>query len=154
MTVAALAAPELALGGRLRVALRWQQYSMALEGHADLPASRQVAGGGELRTALRVANLVSCLQQGRFGWCGVLSGGIQVGEGHGLAQGRSVRAPYLAVGARGRAELSVARSLWTDGWIELAFPLSRATYRVGQQTVWSTPAVTLSLGIGLVGEPW
>jgi hypothetical protein len=143
------AAPAPTAGITAGAAFRRGRLSLGIEGRADLPASASPPAVGEIRASLVVGSLVPCARFGRLAACGLFTAGALRAAGRELAQPRQVFAPYVAVGAR----LGVAVPL--GAWLALVAsgdvvaPLAQTELQVERSEVWTTPAVSAALGLGM-----
>jgi hypothetical protein len=138
-----------ALGFFAGAAVAHEGWSVMLEGRADLPRSRPVAGGS-IDASTLAATLVPCLRRGWFGACAL--GGVAAlrGAGHDLADARQVTTTYLTLGARAQAEILRRGPLAVRAHLDLVSPLARTTVKVGGEPVWTTPPLGAALGLGIV----
>lgn len=141
-------APGPALGVTLKVGARRRAVSLSVEGRADLPASKSLSMG-EVSASLLVGSLVPCLHRGGLAVCGLITAGALRGGGEGLVNEQPVTAPFFALGLRGIAEIHLGGALFGSLHADLLAPLVQTTLRVSGQEVWTSPAVSGVIGIGV-----
>ena len=142
------AAPSPTLGVAASVGMRGGDLSLGLEGRADLPASTSLRVG-EASTALLVASLVPCVHVGRVATCALVTAGALRAAGHGLVDSRTVTLPYAALGARVALEIPVTArwSLALHG--DVTAPITTSKVEVDGTTVWTSPILSVALGLGV-----
>jgi hypothetical protein len=143
-----LTSPQIALGVMAGARLGWPGFTGALEAHVDFPTSMQV-NGGEVSVALEALDMVPCIPTGWVSFCGVLAIGAEQVAASGLPQSRRQSVPYFAAGPR--VVLAIPTG-WRIGWqlqVDALVPLKPLAVRVGSQEVWSSPAISLSLGFAV-----
>lgn len=141
-------APVRNLGVAVRFAARRGNASLGLEGRADLPASMPLSAG-DVSTSLLVASLVPCVHWRRVAGCALATGGVLRAAGHGLVDARHVAAPYVALGARLVVDGAVTSNLSWTAHADVSAPLTETELRVGGEELWTTPPVSVSIGLGL-----
>ena len=141
-------APAAAVGFEVRIGARRGDLSLALEGRADLPASKTLAEG-DVSAALLVASLVPCAHWRSFAACALATAGVLRAAGHGLVDARQSTDPWLALGARVAADLPLSGRLALTAHADAVAPLVQTALKVGGAAVWTTPALALSAGLGL-----
>ena len=134
------------LGFFAGAALGRQSWSVLVEGRADLPTSRAVAGG-QIDVSVLAGTLAPCLRRGRFGVCVLGTFGQLRGSGRDLDAAQAVTTTYVALGGRVQADALRAGAFALRAQLDLVSPLSRTTLKVGGQPVWTTPSVSVSLGL-------
>jgi hypothetical protein len=142
------AAPSRTLGLAVGVAVRSGDWSLGLEGRADLPASTSLRAG-EASTALLVASLVPCAHVGLVATCALVTAGALRAAGHGLVESRTVTLPYAAVGARVGLAIPLTGRLSLALHGDVTAPLTKSTLQVDGTAVWTSPILSAALGLGV-----
>jgi hypothetical protein len=139
----------LTLGALAGVGLRGTHWSLSLEGRADLPRSRSAAGGSVEAGTLAVT-LAPCLRHGIFGGCVLASLDALRASGQNLNNAQKGTSLYAAVGARALVEYPQGGWLAGRAHVDVARPLPRTLLKVGDDEIWSSPFVTVALGLAAV----
>jgi hypothetical protein len=140
------AAPAPNFGGSLFVRTRARSWSLALEGRADLPASRVVAEGA-VKTNLAFGSLVPCFHLRYFSGCVVGSFGV-------LHATSDVHSPndafafHAAVGPRLGAELPVHGSVALWAHVDALWTLTPEILQIGGVDAYPLPRVSVGVTIG------
>ncbi len=146
-------APAPALGLQLEVELRRGNYSLILEGRADLDASTNLSPGpGSISAQLVTGSLVPCAHLSRrdtgLGGCVLVTAGAEQASASANLPGATHNVtPYLGLGGR------VFIEFWPMDWlvlrtsIELDLPLIRTVVTVGGSDVWTTPPIGSTLAL-------
>ena len=149
------AAPAAAFGALVGVGVEHAWWSLMGELRADLPASGapQATGGTSLtvRTRYTAGNLVPC---GHFGVgyaCASLTLGAIQGEVLGAVPSRQSTFQAM-IGPRLGLALPLARWLSADAHVDGAYALTDTTFRVLTAELWTTPAISGLVSIGMVGR--
>ena len=142
------AAPSRTIGVATGASLRSGDLSVGLESRADLPASTSLRVG-EASTALLVASLVPCAHFRIVATCALVTGGALRAAGHGLVDARQVTLPYLALGARLAVAIPFTARLSLALHGDLATPLTKIDLVVDGAAVWTSPILSLALGLGV-----
>jgi len=134
------------LGGFGLASERW---SVSLEGRADLPASREVEGG-HITLSMLSGTLVPCLHRRPFSGCLLASFLALRGSGYDLDDARQLTTTLLALGSRVALELPSTGAFAVRAHADVLAPLARTTLKVGGQPVWTSPPVSVTLGVAAV----
>jgi hypothetical protein len=135
-----------AIGFFAGAGLGTQSWSVAIEGRADLPTSREVSGGVISASTLS-GTLAPCLHRGVLGGCLLASVAVMRGSALDLENPRQVSTPVLAFGARTLVELPRTGAISFRAHIDLLSPIVRTTLRVGGEPVWTSPPLSAALGL-------
>ena len=142
-------APSFAFGLIAGAGIRRAHFSFSLEGRAHLPTSKDLDGGGSIRTSLYAVTVAPCYHLSYFGACALATLGAMHGTGVDLLQARGATTLYSALGARVLFEAPSRGGVALRAHADLCFPLSRTEYTVGGAEAWRTPVISVTLGIGL-----
>ena len=139
-------APTLTLGASLFGALRWQAWSIALEGRADLPAGDR-EHGVPLRTSTLALNAVPCFHFGVGFACAVSSlRWLTATRTDGGADGGTHT--YWALGGRAGAELPLASNWVLLGYLDgMAVPRPLRVAAASVREAWKQPVFGADLAI-------
>ena len=151
VTLGALPAPAamIAIDG----GVRWEHFSLSVEGRADLPVTAVVDSNAKLRASVLAGSLVPCGHLRWFVGCAVISVGALRLEGVDLAGASSGAAVYLAAGLRAGLEWPIPRlpviALRLSADVLATMHPIRAA-RADEREVWRTPpfAGVLAAGLG------
>ena len=143
-SVKALLSPSVGL--LVGFGLASEQWSVSLEGRADLPSSRDV-GGGTVKLSALAATIAPCLHHHWFAGCALVSGIALRGSGQNLDSASRVTTSGFALGARAAAEVPSARTWAVRVHLDVTSPLTRTTLKVGGDPFWTSPAVAVALGL-------
>jgi hypothetical protein len=141
-------APHRTIGAIGRAGLRRGDLSLALEGRADLPASVPLRVG-EVRTSLLGAGLVPCVHLRFLGACVPVTAGALRAAGHGIENSRKVTVFHLTIGVRLALAVPLSSRLSLVVQADVAAPLTEIELRVDGKELWTTPALSSALGLGL-----
>jgi hypothetical protein len=143
-------APAPAVGGALFGGVRRLPFLVELDLRADLPASDRDDRAVGARTWVIQGLMAPCFATATLGACALASAGVLWGEAIGPgASSRVDSAFHAAVGGRFRAELAPGGGpLIVRLHVDLLAPLTRASFEVGGASVFRTPALAASLGLG------
>jgi hypothetical protein len=141
-------APSRTIGVAAGAAIRGGDLSLGLEGRADLPASTSLRVG-EASASLLVASLVPCAHFRMVATCALATAGALRASGHGLVDARKVTLPYVALGARLALAIPLTTRLSVALHGDLTTPLTETQLQVDGATVWTSPSLSLALGIGV-----
>jgi len=128
------------------VGLRSERWSLSVEGRADLPRTR-AAGGGHVEAGTLAATLAPCLRRGVFGGCVLATLAALRGAGQDLQNENQITTPFVALGARALVEFPQNGLIAVRLHLDLTSPLTRTTLKVGDQAVWTSPAMCVALGV-------
>jgi hypothetical protein len=143
------AEPDAAMGLAASLGIRWNDFSLTVEGRGDWPASSQVPGGGAMRASLRAGSLLPCFHRGIWFVCGVAVIGSLHGSGQGLIVSHEDDAFYAAAGARVGAEVPLWGSLSFRPQLDGLANFSRIELRVDESEVWRATPLTMLVGAGI-----
>jgi hypothetical protein len=125
---------------------RWERFSLALEGRADL-TSTVAHRGGTVSSSVLLASAVPCAHLGGMAACAVVSAGALRVTGQFVPPARRVSSPMLLGGVRVQAELPLGQRFVLLPWVQGQAVLSRTTVLSGEETVWVTAPFTGALGL-------
>jgi hypothetical protein len=132
------AAPEAAAEGTLFAGVRWQAWSLDLEGRVDLPATGHgsgVASDVAVQSWIGAGSLVPCLHLGAVYGCGVVSVGELTAKSVGGATNPETNgALWAAAGPRVGVELEVSPSVALRAWAEVLVSLTHNTLNLDLPT--------------------
>ena len=137
------------LGFFAGVGLRSEHWSISLEGRADLPRSRSV-GGGSIEAGPLAATLAPCVRRGMFGGCALASFEALRGAGHDLSNATQATSLFFTVGARALVEIPLQDSLAVRVHADVTSSLTRTSLKVGGNEVWTSPPITVAIGLAAV----
>lgn len=140
-------APATSVGFFASAGLARGGFSVDAELRGDLPAS---ADG--VRTSLLVGVLSPCLHRGVLLACACASLGALSGEALTSQDPRRASTLYAALGPRVGVELPLGPALSIAARVDASFPLTPTTLRQGGVELWTSPALGVSAGGGLVGR--
>ena len=144
-------APAPALGALLFGRLRYRDFSLALEGRADLPASAD-GNAGSVSSFIVAGSLVPCGHTGPFFACGRGSVGVLSARGLDITSPRSSEVPWAEIGGRIGYELPLGDVFALRVHLDGGVVLLRYALRVGRETVFEHPPFQGGLGIGLAAR--
>lgn len=151
--VAALAAaPDLAFGLTTVFGLRADWYSVAIEGRVDAEASKRAPAGGEVTSSIVAGAIVPCLHRDVLMVCGIAAYGSLRGVGSGVRNARRNESPWSALGARVGLEARVLGPIALRAHADLLAVTTRTTLRIDSTDAWTTPPVSVLLGLGVVAH--
>jgi hypothetical protein len=143
--------PNTAVGARLGFGLRGKGAEIATEVSAWLPAARTSARGGQVQASLIAASVTPCYGAARFAVCVIASLGQLRAEGRDLPTGTRDHSLYGALGVRLEVKQALTRSVGLFLSADASKVVTPITFRLYEQTVWSSPtlAVVTALGVSL-----
>lgn len=144
-------APAPSLGALLFGRLRYRDFSLALEGRADLPASAE-GNTGSVSSFLVAGSLVPCGHTGAFFACGRASVGALSARGLDISSPRSSQVPWAEIGGRIGYELPLGDVIAFRIHLDGGLVLLRYALSVGRETVFEHPPFHGGLGIGLLAR--
>jgi hypothetical protein len=144
-------APSPSLGVAAGVGIRGGDFSLGIEGRADISASTSLRVG-EASTSLLVASLVPCLHFGKLAGCALATAGALRAAGHGLIDSRQVTVPYVALGARLAIALPITKRLSLAMHGDMTTPIGKTHLEVDDSEVWTTPPLAFVLGLGVAAS--
>jgi len=125
-------------------------WSVAIEGRADLPASKEVDGGGRITASMLAGTLAPCFQRWLLGGCLLATVAALRGAGEGLDAPREQTTWLVAGGARVLIEAPGSGWVAFRAHLDLLSPLVRTTLKVGGNPVWTAPPISAALGVAAV----
>ncbi len=146
------AAPQLTFGLTTTFGLHAERYSIAIEGRVDAETSKLGTNGGEVRSSILAGALVPCLHQDVLMVCGIAAYGALRGVGGGVPEARDDRSPWAALGARIGLEATIYGPIAFRAHADALALLTRTTLRVQGRDTWTTPGVSILLGLGVVAH--
>jgi hypothetical protein len=147
-------APHVTGGLSLTGGIRWQWLSAALEGRADLPASRDAPLGGTVNSQVLELTLVPCFHRGWLLACALGSVGVLRGAGSGIANARVDHAAFGAMGVRLGGEVPIGRILALTSSADFAATAPRIALHLRGREVWITAPASGTLRLGMVAHFW
>jgi hypothetical protein len=120
--------------------LRWPNFSLGIEGQADLPSSTAVETGSVQVSSL-YASVVPCWRFRYLGACGFAAGGAWQINSFNLVNAAHTGAPFAALGVRALGELPVHGIFSLRLCVDLLAPLAHETVDSGNTVIWTTPAL-------------
>ena len=144
------AEPSTTLGIALSGGLRRQWLSVHLEGSADLPGEKEREAGGRVESYSTMGSLLPCAHRSAFALCAVISGGARHGRSMDIAHPKTQTSLRADVGLRGAAELDVTTWLAARAHADLMRTLTKTTLEVDGEPVWTSPAVSGTVGFAAV----
>jgi hypothetical protein len=142
-------APAAHLGLRAGVALQGEAASLGVEVRADLPASASLKVG-HATSSLVVASLVPCGHASMLSACLLVTAGAQrVAGGDGLLNPRHATLSYLGFGVRLGLALPITARISLALHGDVTAPVTETKLQVDNTVVWTSPAVAMTLGLGL-----
>jgi len=144
-------APAASVGGSVQASARRGWLSIGLEGRGDRASTTTLdfngAPVGEMQTSLLLGALVPCAFRGVLEGCALVAAGAIRASARGLDMPQQVSAPFVAVGARVGVELPLGSILSAGVHADLLAPVTELVLRVSGQPVWTSPAISGSLGL-------
>ncbi len=143
------AAPAAAVDIVVSAGFTRAQYSIALEGHAQLPSKiRAERHDSDVEASLLGAALVPCLHYARFAGCGVTLVGALSGSSNAARPDRQTT-PFLEVGLRGVYEQPLSSAVALALWVEGDAVFTRTTFLFQDGPVWHSASFGTRLGTAL-----
>jgi hypothetical protein len=146
------AAPSVAAGAGVFVGVGRRFWSVDVEGRVDLPAQLLRPDGTGVRSSLMVGMLVPCFHADLFVGCSVVAMGALQGEGVNVGSPAQGATFYAAAGLRAGFEAPLSARLAIRLHTDLMAPLTRTTLSDRAQDVWTTPALYVATGVGVLGH--
>jgi hypothetical protein len=137
--------PSPTAGASIDLRARLGMWSLALSGYGVLPTGADVVSG-RVATYRAGAALVPCVHADFFAGCAIVQLGAMVGRGESVPISREATAPFLALGARARAEWTIEEHLLLAIFVDVLLTPTPTELRIDGQGVWSTGVVA-----GVVG---
>ena len=130
-------------------------WSLALEGQADLPASRNATDGpGRVEAWSLTASLIPCAHYSVAGLCALGTIGQILSEGSGVTAPRSDSAFYASLGLRALLGWELGQAIGVELHTDLIAPVGRTELTLNSRDVWQAPAVGGAFGAGLRARVW
>jgi hypothetical protein len=146
------AAPAPAAGGAAFAGIGKRTWSVDVEGRADASAQLTRGDGTGVRSSLLLGLLVPCAHVGLFVGCPVLALGELAGEGIKVGSPNRAATFYAAAGLRAGFEAALTALLAVRLHTDIVAPLVKTTLEDRGQDIWTTPAVTMAAGLGVLGR--
>ena len=133
--------------------MRLRDYSLAVEGRADLPTATEGATGGAIgvRASLVTGSLLPCWHLGNLHFCGVLAVGGLFSSSFNIPAPVTRQTLFASLGARAGYELPIYGALAIRVHADLGIPLVHSDLQIDNSTRWSTPPVSVTLGAAVAG---
>ena len=142
-------APEASAGGRLVATGRIRAVSLELGAEADLPARRRQADGSGFDARTLAATLALCGHWRRLALGPLATLGQLRVVGFGVDDARAPTSFTAAVGLRAAFEQPLSTRFAVGVRADGSRTLTTRTVSLNELPVWTTPAVTFTLGIDL-----
>jgi hypothetical protein len=143
------AAPDLAAGVTAGVELRSCDLSIAVEGQGSAPASRSVAGGGQVSSWAVLGAVVPCAYFGPFLGCAVAQGGaLRVSSG-GVADPRAEGTTAWAAGIRAGVLVPLTEAAFVRVRSDFLVAIEPIRLILHGEPAWVAPSVESTLGLDL-----
>ncbi len=143
--------PSWALGPRLGVSVRRENFSFAIEGTTYLQKSyTRIAQGDRIAGQVIAGSVVPCIHLSVVQACAVASLGVFLGDALDLDSAGRVSNFWAALGARLGAELPLNGRLSLRLNADFAGIVSRTQLAIDEIVVWNAPAFTVDVGIGIL----
>ncbi len=143
--------PDASTGATAGVGMGRGAWRLHLEGRYDQTRSAAF-GPGQVRAGLRFGAVIPCLQRGSLSACGVVAAGSLIGGSAGLDNPREATSAFVAVGARGAAELWRLGPVSVRVHVDGLGALSRGRLLVSGMDAWTMPPWSAAVGVGAVGR--
>ncbi|WP_394835255.1 hypothetical protein LVJ94_53030 [Pendulispora rubella] len=142
--------PAASFGLSAFVGLRAKTFSVAVEGRADLATSTDVAPAGQVSSNVVLGSFVPCFHAGPAFLCPVVSLGMLSGSSSSIVGPRSTSTFFASGGARLGVQLDLSGPLALFSATEVGMPMTRPEFRIDGRTVYTQPAITGSVLLGLL----
>ncbi|WP_394845793.1 hypothetical protein LZC95_53285 [Pendulispora brunnea] len=142
--------PAASFGMSAFAGLRATTFSVAIEGRADLGTSTDVAPEGQISSNVLLGSIVPCFHAGPAFLCPVVSLGVLNGSSSSIVGPRSTSTLFASGGARLGVELNLTGPLALFSATEVGLPMTRPEFRIDRRTVYTQPAITGSVLLGLI----
>lgn len=143
-------APSIAPGAAIAVGLKWPAVSVGLEGRLDLPAGAPLSIGGEVSTAVALVMLAPCAHVRAVALCALVAAGPMRGESKGVPVPASDNGVFGGAGVRVGVEVPISAIFALRPQVDALAAWSRPNLRFNQQTIWTSPVVSGTLGLAFV----
>jgi hypothetical protein len=107
---------------------------------------------GKFSASLLGATVAPCLHRGVALGCLVGTFGALFGKGEEVDHPKNDITPFISVGVRGGADLSLGRIPSIRLYGEMARTITLTTLHLSGRRVWTTPPVTLGLGAAVLAN--
>ncbi|MFT3707158.1 MAG: hypothetical protein QM817_05760 [Archangium sp.] len=142
-------APEVGIGGALRVWLLGQSLAGAIEVRGDAPSSIPISGG-RVGSSLFAAEASGCYRWKSLAACVLLGGGAVRAFGDGFAGNNVKWVPWVAAGARVGVQVPLGKTpLYFEAHADAVFQFVRSALLVGDEEAWRMPLIGGTAGVGL-----
>jgi len=141
--------PAVSVAPVLFVGVRLGRWSLRLDGRFYVPGAEDAPPTGSVRASLFAGALAPCVHVGVGVACALVVVGQLRGEGRGVDVPLERSALYSGAGLRAGLEWPLGRWGFLPAYAEAIAPFTRETLRLRDRDVWESPAVTLSLLLGL-----
>jgi hypothetical protein len=126
-------------------------WSIDLEARAELPETTDVpSAGARARTWSWGASLAPCFHAAAFAFCATASATEIHAEGVGVSSPMPQDARAVALGARAAAEWPVAAGVSLHVRADGAIPLAPTRLVLNGADAWTSPAIAVAVGLGLL----
>lgn len=143
------AAPVANVGAAVFARARWDRASITIEGRADVPARRELAGA-KVETAITWGSIAPCAHAGWAFACALLSVGSIRATSSGIRAPRTDAALHAAAGVRLGAEFPAAARLRVFVNTTVLATLTPQVIRLDGQDVYELPRLSAGLSAGVV----
>lgn len=126
-------------------------WSIDLEGRADLRSSLEGRDGTSVGSSLLIGLLAPCRHVKRIRLCVLAAAGALHGDGRGAGAPDRDSTFYAAAGVRVGAELPIVAPLDLRLHLDPMATLTPTSLAVAGTTLWSTPPVSVAVGLDLLG---
>jgi len=142
--------PRVGLGPVARFTAHLGALSLGVEarGEWSLGGLAVPPAGGASVQLWRAAGF-ACARAGALSFCGLVSGGAFAAQGEGLAVSRSGAVPWVAIGARAGADVTLTRRLFLRAVLDVEAPVVRPSLTLDGASQWDASPVAASLGASL-----
>ena len=141
-------APELSFGARVTADYRFGPGRVTAGLMALAPATLR-ATNGSVRVSTYLATAGACLGVSFASACLVFAGGVMRAEGFDVGVAHEAVTPFFLAGLRATLETPRLGPLRARLTGELLAPMTPTAHLIDRQTVWETPAVAATVGLGL-----
>jgi hypothetical protein len=138
--------PGVTGGLALRVTVAGERWSVSLDGRGEWPRTLD-AGPGTVGVTNLVGLVAPCFHVRWFGACGLVGGGVTRVTSTGLEGSKDGSAPFFQLGGRVQAMFELSRLISLGGSVDVLAPVTRAVVMVGDEQLWTTPALNASAGL-------
>jgi hypothetical protein len=143
------ATPSPAPGVAFVADVRWNRFSLELEGFVSIPTTTQLSEN-QVQSSLYYGALVPCWRLSPFGVCGVLDLGTARTSADG---GPAADTFFAAAGARGYFDLDLGQHFMLRATIDLLASMTQNALVLNGVTAWNPPPIAASAGL-IAGIPF